>query len=179
MKHGYIPKEQRKKIMLMSDDIRFFSGIATMSRELVLGTAHHYNWVQMGGSINHPDKGKIADLSQEVDKQIGITDSYIRIYPVDGYGDQNVVRQLLELEKPDMIMLFTDPRYWIWFFQMEAEIRTKVSIVYLNIWDCEMEPLYNFPYYASCDLLMNISKQTHNLVKKTLDWGEHEWEEIL
>ena len=179
MKPGYIEKDKRKKIMLMSDDIRFFSGIATMSRELVLGTAHHYNWVQLGGSINHPDKGKIADLSQEVDKQVGITDSYIRIYPVDGYGDQNVVRQLLELEKPDMIMLFTDPRYWIWFFQMEAEIRKNIPITYYSIWDCEQEPLYNFPYYASCDGIFSISKQSHNLTKKVLTWGEHSHKEII
>lgn len=178
MTPGYIPKDQRKKILLMSDDLRFFSGIATMSREFVIGTSKHYNWVQLGGSMNHPEKGKIADLSEEINKQTGITDSSVKIYPTDGYGDMNIVRQLIELEKPDAIMLFTDPRYWIWFFSMEAEIRKDIPVLYLNIWDDEPEALYNFSYYASCDLLMNISKQTNNLVKKTLTWGEHQFEEI-
>ena len=31
----------KKKILLMSDDLRMHSGIATMSREFVLGTVHN------------------------------------------------------------------------------------------------------------------------------------------
>jgi hypothetical protein len=178
MKPGYLPKEERKKVMLLSDDMRFFSGIATMSREIVMGTVHHYNWVQIGGSMNHPDKGKIADMSVDINKQTGITDAYVKIYPVDGYGTQEAVRQIMDLEKPDMIMLFTDPRYWTWFFQMEAEVRSKIPVVYYSIWDDEMEPLYNFPYYASCDGIFSISKQSHNLVKKVLTWGDHHHSQI-
>ena len=33
MKEGYIPKEQRKKILFLCDDIRFTSGISTMAKE--------------------------------------------------------------------------------------------------------------------------------------------------
>jgi hypothetical protein len=179
MKPGYIPKDQRKKIMLMCDDMRFFSGIATMARECVMGTAHHYNWAQLGGSINHPDKGKIADLSDEINKNIGIDDSYVRIYPVDGYGNADVVRQIMDVEKPDMLMIFTDPRYWIWLFQMEAEIRTKVPLIYLEIWDSSPPPLYNAPYYMSCDLLMGISKQTVQLTEDVLTWANHPYKSIV
>jgi hypothetical protein len=178
MIEGYIPKEQRKKILLLSDDLRFTSGIGTISREFVIGTSHRYNWIQLGGSINHPEFGKKLDLSTDVNKNAGIDDSSVFIYPVNGYGDPNILRQIMAIENPDAVMIFTDPRYWIWLFQMEAEIRKKCPILYLNIWDDEMEPLYNFSYYASCDLLMNISKQTHNLVKKVLAWGDHEYEEI-
>ena len=45
MKKSYIPKDQRKKILLLSDDIRTSSGVGVMSREIVLSTAHHFNWV--------------------------------------------------------------------------------------------------------------------------------------
>ena len=178
MKNGYLPKESRKKILLMSDDLRFFSGIASISRELVIGCAHHYNFVQAGGSINHPEKGKIADLSEEVGKQIGIPDASVKIYPVEGYGDPNLVRYLMEVEKPNMILLFTDPRYWIWFFQMEAEVRRKIPVSYLEIWDDGPSPLYNFPYYASCDGLFAISKQTYQFTKDVLDWADHPFKEI-
>ena len=34
-KKGYIPKDKRKKILLLSDDIRVTSGVGTMSREIV------------------------------------------------------------------------------------------------------------------------------------------------
>ena len=67
MKEGYLPKEQRKKILFLCDDIRMHSGIATMAREIVLGTCHKYNWVNLGAAINHPEKGKRIDLSQDTD----------------------------------------------------------------------------------------------------------------
>jgi glycosyltransferase involved in cell wall biosynthesis len=163
MKEGYIPQNKRKKILLLSDDIRMHSGISTMAREIVLGTAHVYNWVNVGGAISHPDQGKRLDLSQDTDKIAGITDSSVILYPTQGYGSQELVRAIIEIEKPDAVMLFTDPRYWVWLFQMEHEIRKTMPILYLNIWDDLPAPLYNKPYYESCDLLMAISKQTENI----------------
>jgi glycosyltransferase involved in cell wall biosynthesis len=160
MKKGYIPQEKRKKIMLLCDDIRMHSGISTMAREIVLGTAHVYNWVNVGGAINHPDQGKRMDLSQDTNNMAGITDSSIILYPTQGYGSRELVRALIDIEKPDAIMLFTDPRYWVWLFQIEHEIRKTMPIIYLNIWDDLPAPLYNKPYYESCDCLMAISKQT-------------------
>ena len=52
---------KKKKILLLSDDLRMASGIATMSKELVMGTVHKYDWFQVGAAINHPEKGKILD----------------------------------------------------------------------------------------------------------------------
>lgn len=167
-KKGYLPKDQRKKILLLSDDIRMHSGIATMAREIVIGTAHHYNWVNLGAGINHQEHGQRFELSQDTDKQVGITDSSVILYPHNGYGDPNVIRQLIDIEKPDVLMFFTDPRYWIWLFQMENEIRKKIPMVYLNIWDDYPAPIYNESYYDSCDCLMSISKQTLNINKLVL-----------
>jgi hypothetical protein len=178
MIEGYIPKEQRKKVLLLSDDLRFTSGIGTISREFIIGTSHRYNWIQLGGSINHPEFGKKLDISADVNKNAGIGDSSVFIYPVNGYGDPNILRQIMAIENPDAIMIFTDPRYWIWLFQMEAEIRKKCPIIYYSIWDSEPSPLYNAAFYQSTDLLMCISKQTYNLTKQILDWAEHEYEEI-
>jgi glycosyltransferase involved in cell wall biosynthesis len=163
MKEGYIEKSKRKKIILMCDDIRFTSGIATMAREFVVGTAHHYNWVNIGGAINHPDQGKRLDLSDDTNKNAGITDSSITLYPIHGYGDPMFLKQILEIEQPDALMMFTDPRYWVWLFQMEHEIRKKIPIVYLNIWDDLPYPMYNKSFYESCDTLLAISKQTENI----------------
>ena len=72
MKQGYIPKDKRKKILLLSDDIRMQSGIATMAREVVVGTSHRYNWVNLGAGINHPDAGKRFDLSPDTNKHNNI-----------------------------------------------------------------------------------------------------------
>jgi hypothetical protein len=165
---GYIPKDERKKILLMCDDIRTHSGIATVAKEIVMHTCHHYNYINIGAAINHPEQGKRLDLSQETNKVAGIEDSSVNVIPFSGYGNPDLVRQLLRQEKPDAIFIITDPRYWIWLFQIENEVRTKVPIIYLNIWDDYPAPMYNKEYYESCDLLMGISKQTVNINKLVL-----------
>jgi glycosyltransferase involved in cell wall biosynthesis len=168
IKEGYIPQAQRKKILLMCDDIRFTSGISTMAKEIVIGTSHRFNWVNLGAAINHPDQGKRFDVCQDTNQIAEIPDSSVFIIPVSGYGSPDVVRQVIDAEKPDAIMFFTDPRYWIWLFQMENEIRRKIPMIYLNIWDDLPAPIYNKPYYESCDTLLAISKQTANINRLVL-----------
>jgi glycosyltransferase involved in cell wall biosynthesis len=168
MKSSYIPKNQRKKILLICDDIRVHSGVATVAREIVLQTSHYFNWVNIAGAVQHPEKGNRLDLSEDTNKTKGITDASVISYPVDGYGDPGLIRQLIQIEKPDAIMLITDPRYFVWLFSIENEIRKQIPITYLNIWDDYPAPLYNLPYYESCDLLMGISKQTVNINKIVL-----------
>jgi len=165
---NYLPQTERKKILLITDDIRVHSGVAQIGREIVINTAQHFNWVQLAGSINHPDKGKRFDISTSTNENAGIDDSYVFLYPVDGYGDPNVLRHVIELEKPDAILLITDPRYFEWLFAMENEIRKDIPIAYLNIWDDYPAPLYNKAFYEACDLLMGISKQTVNVNKLVL-----------
>jgi hypothetical protein len=165
MKDGYIPQAQRKKIILLCDDLRMHSGIATVAREFVTGLAHKYNWAQIAGSVQHPEKGKILNLDSAVNTMAGIQDSYVRLYPVDGYGNPDILNEVIKLEKPDVLLHFTDPRFWVWLYQMEREIRQKMPIAYLNIWDDLPYPMYNRSYYESCDLLMSISKQTFNINK--------------
>jgi glycosyltransferase involved in cell wall biosynthesis len=168
MKEGYIPQDQRKKILLMCDDIRMPSGIGTVGKELIIGTAHRYNWVNVGGAIKHPDAGKRLDLSQDTNQNAGIEDSNVFLYPVNGYGDAALLRNLINIEKPDAIFLITDPRYWAWLFAIENEIRKDIPIAYLNIWDDYPAPMYNQAFYESCDALFGISKQTVNINKLVL-----------
>jgi len=177
MKEGYIPQADRKKILLLCDDIRFTSGISTMAKEIVIGTAHRFNWVNLGAAIQHPDQGKRFDICQDTNNLAGIPDASVFIIPTSGYGTPETVRQIIEMEKPDAIMFFTDPRYWIWLFQMESELRKKYPMIYLNIWDDLPAPLYNKPYYESCDGLLAISKQTANINRLVL--GEKAKDKVI
>ena len=165
---AYLPPDKRKKIMLICDDIRVHSGIATVGREVVIHTAQHFNWVNIGGAINHPEMGKRLDLSQSTNDTTGLKDSSVVMYPVHDYGNPDILRQLIQIEKPDAIMLITDPRYFICLFSMENEIRKSIPITYLNIWDDYPAPHYNKAFYEACDLLMGISKQTVNINKLVL-----------
>ena len=163
----------KKKILLLSDDLRMHSGIATQSQEFVLGTIHKYDWVQIGAAINHPDNGKIIDMKDALEKEYGIKGN-LKIYPSSGYGNEQMLREILKVEKPDAILHFTDPRFWIWLYNMEHEIRQNIPIMYYNIWDDLPTPRYNENYYRSSDLLMAISKQTYGINKRLLkdyeDW---------
>ena len=159
---------KKKKILLLSDDLRMHSGVAVMSHEIVKNTLHHYDWVQIGGAIDHPEAGKIADLSEVAKKDWNIKDAYLKIYPVSGYGDPQTLREVMKLEQPDAILHYTDPRFWIWLYQMEAEIRKMIPIFFYTIWDDLPYPMYNRNYYKSCDLMMAISKQSYNIVKKVV-----------
>ena len=168
----YIPKDKRKKILLIADDIRVHSGVATVGKEIVLKTCQHFNWVNVAGAIKHPEKGKRLDLSTDTQKLSGVDDASVMVYPVDGYGDTRTIREILNIERPNAILLITDPRYFMHIWNMEQEIRKNIPIAYLNIWDDYPAPLYNRPYYEACDLLMGISKQTVNINKLVLEGKE-------
>ena len=167
----------KKKILLLSDDLRMHSGIATQAKEFVMGTLHKYDWVQMGGAVKHPEQGKVIDMSQAASNQYNVENAYLKIYPISGYGNPQILREILRVEKPDAIIHFTDPRFWIWLYNMEHEIRQDIPIMYYNIWDDIPDPLYNTNYYRSSNMLMSISKQTYGINKRILSkYGYEDWQ---
>ena len=145
--------------------LRMSSGIGTMSREIVVNTAHHFNFVQIGGAINHPELNKRVDISQAVNEEMGLDDTNIIIYPFNGYGNIDLVRYLIDAEKIDAVMPYTDPRFWTWLFQHEHELRQKMPMLFYHVWDDMPFPKYNEGFYESCDWISCISKQTYNIVK--------------
>lgn len=173
MKAGYIPKDKRKTILFLADDMRLPSGIGTMTRELILGTSHIFNYIHVGAGLNHPDAGKIFDMSSEINKEVGLEDSSVLLYPYNGYGDPGLIRHIMNAHKIDGIVHFTDPRYWTWLYQISPEIRQQIPIFYYHIWDDLPAPHYNKPYYESCDLLMGISKQSVNISHIVLGEGNY------
>lgn len=171
---------KKKKIILLSDDLRMNSGIATMSKEFVIGTVDKFDWVQLGAAVKHPEQGKVLDLSQDVQNRTGVKDASVKVIPWSGYGNPDVLRQLINQENPDAILHFTDPRYWKWLYDMEHEVRQNVPILFYAIWDDLPDPLYNRNYYESCDWIGCISKQTYGIVSRLtsledkVTWKPHE-----
>lgn len=157
---------KKKKILLLSDDLRMTSGIATMSKEIVLGTVQKYDWVQLGAAIKHPEFGKIVDVNDDIRKRTGVADANLKIIPYNGYGDMVILRKLINEEKPDAILHFTDPHYWQWLYDNEHEIRQQVPLLFYHIWDNLPDPKYNRNYYESVDWLGCISKQTYGIVHR-------------
>jgi len=167
-----LPENKRRTILLLSDDIRVPSGVGTMSREIILGTCHHFNWIQMATATAHPDMGKIIDMNKTTEDRTGVPNASVLLYPVIGYNNPDILRQVMNKHRNlGAILHFTDPRSWQWLYNMEHEIRQIVPITYYHLWDELPYPMYNQNSYRSSDLLMSISKQSENIAKQVL--AEH------
>jgi glycosyltransferase involved in cell wall biosynthesis len=142
------------------------SGIATISREIVMGTVDRFNWVQLGAGINHNEAGKFVDVDADIRIKTGVPDAELKIIPYNSYGDIVMLRKILSEMKIDAILHFTDPHYWQWLYDAEHEIRQQVPILYYHIWDNVPDPIYNKDYYESCDWLGCISKLTYGIVNR-------------
>ena len=70
---GYVPQGERKKILLMCDDIRTHSGIGTIAKETLyyiqLTSIIGFN---VGAAIQHPEAGKHLDISADINKETGL-----------------------------------------------------------------------------------------------------------
>jgi len=148
-------KKEKYKILLLSDDLRCVSGVGGQSRVLVeaLVSSGKFSVKQLGGAIKHPNYN------------VQILHPDIIVKPVDGFGTPNLLRQLLVTERPDVLILFTDPRQFVWVWQMEDEINQICPIVYWHVWDNDPYPEYNTPFYESTDAINCISMKTYNLLK--------------
>lgn len=148
-------KKEKYKILLLSDDLRCVSGVGGQSRMLVeaLVSSGKFSVKQLGGAMKQPN----------YDVQMLHPDIVVK--PVDGFGTPNLLRQLLITERPDVLVLFTDPRQFVWVWQMEDEINQICPIVYWHVWDNDPYPEYNSAFYESTDVINCISMKTYNLLK--------------
>jgi glycosyltransferase involved in cell wall biosynthesis len=152
--------ENKKKIKVMTiSDMPFApSGVGTQTRymiEALLGTGK-FTFFSLGGAMKHNDYKPVKT------EEFG--DDWITV-PVDGYGNQDLVRSIIRQEKPDILWFMTDPRFWGWLWEIENEIRPLVPMVYYHVWDNGPYPTYNKKFYESNDFIATISKVTDDVVK--------------
>jgi glycosyltransferase involved in cell wall biosynthesis len=146
------------KIFVISDHPFSPSGVGTQTRYMVEGLLKtgEYSFVCFGGAMKH------QSYEPQTFKEYG--DDLV-VYPVDGYGTQESVRSIIRTEKPDMLWFMTDPRFFPWLWEIEDEIRSLVPMVYYHVWDNYPYPTYNSVWYDSTDVVVTISKLTHDIVQ--------------
>ena len=146
------------KVFCLADSPLAPSGVGTQTRYMIEGLLQtgRFQFVCFGGAIRHPDYKPIRT------EEYG--DDWL-IYPVDGYGTQEQVRALLKAQKPDIVWIMTDPRFWGWLWEIDNEIRTVAPLVYYHVWDNLPYPTFNRKWYLSNDLIASISKVTHDIVE--------------
>jgi len=151
-------EEKKIKILCINDHILASSGVALQVRYVVehLLKTGRYQVINMGGAVKH------ADYRPQKLEEYG--DDLI-IYPVDGYGTPDTVRQIMDRHKPDILMFTTDPRFFEWLWEIEDEIRAKIPMVYYHVWDNYPYPRFNRKFYMSNDMIVTISKLTDDIVR--------------
>jgi len=149
---------KKKKILTLSDHPLSPSGVGTQTKyfiEALLKTGR-YEFVSLGGAIKHQDytPAKIEPWG----------DSW-RVFPVDGYGNPEMIRSIIQKEKPDVLWFMTDPRFYEWLWEIENEIRANIPMVYYHVWDNFPSPVFNGRFYRSTDEVVCISKVTHQILQ--------------
>jgi len=147
---------QKKKVLILSDHALSTSGVGTQTRHLVNGLLKKGGWTfrQFGAAIKHSDYRTIV-----------VNDDFI-IKPIDGFGTKEMLRVTLATEKPDLILIFTDPRFFVWLFEMEDEIHQVCPIAWWHVWDNWPKPTFNAPFYDSTDLINCHSYLTYEICKQ-------------
>ena len=146
------------KILTISDHPLSPSGVGTQTRYIIEGMLKtgKYEFFSLAGAIKHDNYNLVK--VQEYEQNWSIL-------PVDGYGNQDLIRSILRNEKPDIVWFMTDPRFWGWLWEIENEIRSVVPMVYYHVWDNYPYPRFNKQYYDSNDMIVAISKVTDDFVK--------------
>jgi len=147
----------KKTILTMSDHPLSPSGVGIQTRyfiEALLETGK-YRFVSLAGAMKHNDY-----TPQKTDKW---GDDWV-VYPVDGYGNPDIIRSIMRTHRPDLVWFMTDPRFYGWLWEMEDEIRCHVPMVYYHVWDNKPYPTFNKAFYDSTDVVVTISKVTDDIV---------------
>ena len=151
-------KDNKIKVMIISDHPYSPSGVGNQTRYMMesLLRSGKFKVVSIAGAVKHEN--------YNVQKTEEWGDD-LKILPVDGYGDANAVRSVIRLERPDILWIMTDPRFYEWLWSIENEVRPLVPLVYYHVWDNYPYPTYNAKYYNSNDMIVSISKLTNDIVK--------------
>ena len=143
----------KKKIIVLSDHALSTSGVGVQTRHLINGLIKKGCWSfkQLGAAIKHSD----YNLKK-------VNDDFI-IKPIDGFGNKEVMRNILITEKPDAIIIFTDPRFFHWLFEIEDEIHQVCPIFWWHVWDNRPTPLFNNWMYEATDAINCHSYLTYQM----------------
>jgi|TARA_Y100000296_G_scaffold62681_1_gene72864 glycosyltransferase involved in cell wall biosynthesis len=149
---------EKIKILTLSDHPLSPSGVGTQTKYMIeaLLKTGRYKFICFGGAMKHDN--------YEPHKVDPHGDDWV-VYPVDGYGNHEMIRSIIQKEKPDVLWFMTDPRFYGWLWEIENEVRPHMPMVYYHVWDNFPAPKFNARFYNSTDEVICISKVTHAILQ--------------
>lgn len=150
----------KKKILIISDHALSPSGVGVQTKFLVEGLlkTNDYEFIQLGAAIKHQNYNTVK-----------VNDNFY-IKPIDGFGSPALLRSVILNEQPDALIIFTDPRFFTWLFQIEDEIRQVCPILWWHVWDNKPTPKFNYWMYDAVDTINCHSYLTYSMCKE--DYSE-------
>ncbi len=150
---------KKTKVLVLSDHPLSPSGVGTQTKYMIeaLLKTGRYQFVCLGGALKHHnyDIQFVEPWGED-----------FKIVPIDGYGSPEMIRSVLQRDKPDIVWFMTDPRFYEWLWEIENEIRVNVPLVYYHVWDNFPAPKFNANFYKSTDRVVCISKVTQAIVEE-------------
>ena len=146
----------KKKIIVLSDHALSPSGVGVQTKHLIecLVKTGKYTFRQLGAAMKHRNYSTVV-----------VNEDFI-IKPVDGFGNPELIRKIIITEKPDAFLIFSDPRFFKWFFNIEDEIHQMCPILWWHVWDNKPTPKFNYPLYESTDAINCHSHLTYEMCKE-------------
>jgi glycosyltransferase involved in cell wall biosynthesis len=147
------------KVLTLGDSPLSSSGIGIQSRHFIEGLLKtgRYQVFSFAGAMHHPDYRPIKT------EEWG--DDWI-LFPVKDFGNHDQIRSFMFSQKPDILWFCTDPRFFIWLWEIAAEIRENVPLIYYSVWDNFPTPYFNRPLWSSNDKLVAFSDITLQMYKQ-------------
>ena len=146
--------KKKLKVLVLSDHALSTSGVGTQTRHLINGLLEKNCWTfrQFGAAIKHTNYDTVV-----------VNEDFI-IKPIDGFGNPDLIRVTLATEKPDLLFIFTDPRFFTWLFEIEDEIHQVCPIVWWHVWDNYPYPKFNNVFYSATDVINCHSHMTYKMI---------------
>ena len=150
--------QNKKKILMLSDHALSTSGVGCQSRFLIHGLIDKGCWTvrQFGAAMKHNNYDVVS-----------VNPDFV-IKPIDGFGNREMLLQAIAAERPDVLLLFTDPRFFIYVWEMHDEINKICPIAYWHVWDNRPAPTFNKCLYEATDLINCHSHLTYEMVNEIL-----------
>ena len=124
--------DKKITVLTISDHPLLPSGVGTQTKYVIeaLLNSGKFNIISLGGAVKHQNY-----TPTKVDGFPGTWE----IFPVDGYGNPQIINKFINDRKPDILYFMTDPRFYEWLWAIDDTIRENIPMVYYHVWD-------NYPY---------------------------------
>ncbi len=155
------------KVLIFSDSPLHFSGVASQVKHIVsslLKSGFEVVCLSIAQAAPGEPPRVIVQSAEGNYKRVNI----------ESFDNIQALMNLLQEEKPDLLLLFQDPHFYISLFQHMPAIRKSIPVAWVVGWDTWLVPQcngtshFNLPFYESVDGLAVMSHQSEKFITNVL-----------